>query len=53
MPIRTASLFWTASLVYRAFGATNEADSFLQQAKVLVPRIDTDEPIAVRRDAGT
>ncbi len=44
MPVRSASLFWTASLVKRQAGNAAEADALRDRAKKLNPRIDEDEP---------
>lgn len=43
MPIVSASLFWTAQLVYRRLGDTAKADGFKERAKKLNPRIDVIE----------
>jgi hypothetical protein len=44
MPIRSASLFWTASRIYRSAGDVASADAFRDRAKRLNARIDADEP---------
>jgi tetratricopeptide (TPR) repeat protein len=44
MPVVSASLFWTASRIYRAAGETPQADAFAARAKALDPRIETAEP---------
>lgn len=44
MPVKSASLFWTASLVRRRSGRAEEADALRERARALNPRIEADEP---------
>ncbi len=53
MPLRTASLFWTASRVYSATGAATAAADFRAQATRLNPRIVQDERATEKRDPKT
>ena len=50
MPVVSASLFWTASRVYRLTGDAAKADTFRARAEKLNPRIATDEPAEVPAD---
>src|SRR4029079_16304843 len=42
MPVVSATLFWTASQVYRSAGATTSADTFRARAERLNPRVATE-----------
>jgi tetratricopeptide (TPR) repeat protein len=44
MPIRSASLFWTASAIYEKSGDVTSSAAFRDRAKRLNPRIEADEP---------
>lgn len=44
MPVVSASLFWTASRIYRRLGDAPTADKFRARAETLNPRIARDEP---------
>jgi tetratricopeptide (TPR) repeat protein len=50
MPVVSASLFWTASRVYRITGDAAAADKFRSRAEKLNPRIAADEPADVPAD---
>jgi tetratricopeptide (TPR) repeat protein len=43
MPVRSASLFWIASIVYRRAGHLAEADAFRDRARRMNPRIEAVE----------
>jgi Tfp pilus assembly protein PilF len=43
MPVKSASLFWTASRVYRASGDAAAADRYAAQARALDPTIDREK----------
>jgi tetratricopeptide (TPR) repeat protein len=49
MPVRSASLFWTAQAVARARGDVAQADSLAAQAKRLNPRVATDDAVPAPR----
>jgi len=44
MPVRSASLFWTASVVYDRAGDKAAADAFRERARGMNPRIEADKP---------
>src|SRR5262249_41151999 len=44
MPVRAASLYRTASLVYRREGDAKAADAFAERARKLNPRIEDEQP---------
>jgi Tfp pilus assembly protein PilF len=50
MPLVSASLFWTASRIYRRIGDAAKADGFRARAEKLNPRITRDEPDGVAGD---
>ncbi|MDB5217759.1 MAG: bepA 4, partial [Myxococcaceae bacterium] len=50
MPVVSASLFWTASRIYRRIGDAAKADGFRARAEKLNPRITRDEPDGVAGD---
>lgn len=44
MPLCSAELFWTASLVYRGSGDTAAAEGYRARAKKLNSRVDAEKP---------